>query len=249
MYPELYKGLKLRPEDLVYYDSPLIGFDGKIFFLKGQIRLLVQTESEVVEVNFIVVGAYSLYTAIIARSWLHAMEAVPSTLHLKVKYPLGDRVEELVGSQSIAKQYLVATIRYQVGGEVRCEELEKVVIGDDKSKFFQVGVQLPLQEKEELVVFLRRNIDVFVWNTYGALGVDPNFIFHHLNINPSAIPKKQPPQLLSKEHSDSVREEVTKLKRARAIEEVFYPEWLANTVVVKKKSWKWQVCVNFTDLN
>ena len=42
---------------------------------------------------------------------------------------------------------------------------------------------------------------------------------------------------------------MTKLKKAGAIKEVFYPEWLANTVVVKKMSGKWRVCVNFTDLN
>ena len=42
---------------------------------------------------------------------------------------------------------------------------------------------------------------------------------------------------------------MTKLKRAGAIKEVFYPEWLANTVVIKKKSGKWRVCVDFTDLN
>ena len=39
------------------------------------------------------------------------------------------------------------------------------------------------------------------------------------------------------------------MKRAGAIKEVFYSEWLANTVVVKKKNGKWQVYVNFTDLN
>ena len=64
------------------------------------------------EVNFIVVDAYSPYTAIVARPWLHAMEAVSSTLHLKVKYPSRGRVKELVGSQSMAKQCMVATIRY-----------------------------------------------------------------------------------------------------------------------------------------
>ena len=42
---------------------------------------------------------------------------------------------------------------------------------------------------------------------------------------------------------------MTKLKQARAIKEVFYPEWLANTIVVKKKSWKWRVCIDFMDLN
>ena len=41
MYPSLFRGLKLRPEDLTYYDSPLIGFDGKIVFPRVQIRLLV----------------------------------------------------------------------------------------------------------------------------------------------------------------------------------------------------------------
>ena len=39
------------------------------------------------------------------------------------------------------------------------------------------------------------------------------------------------------------------MKRAGAIKEVFYPEWLANTLVVKKKNGKWRVCVNSTDLN
>ena len=98
MYPDLFKGLKLRPKDLICYDSPLIGFDGKIVFPKGQIKLLVQVGLEVMEVNFIVVDAYSPYTAIVARPWLPAMRLVSSTLHLKVKYPLGDGVEELVGS-------------------------------------------------------------------------------------------------------------------------------------------------------
>ena len=40
-----------------------------------------------------------------------------------------------------------------------------------------------------------------------------------------------------------------KLKQTEAIKEVFYPEWLANIVVVKKKSGKWRVCVDFTDLD
>ena len=42
---------------------------------------------------------------------------------------------------------------------------------------------------------------------------------------------------------------MNKLKQAGAIKEVFYLEWLANTVVVKNKNGKWWVCVDFTDLN
>ena len=48
IYPNLYKRLNLKLEDLTSYDSPLVGFDGKVVIRKGQIRLPVQTGSEVV---------------------------------------------------------------------------------------------------------------------------------------------------------------------------------------------------------
>ena len=122
--------------------------------------------------------------------------------------------------------------------EAKCENLVKVTIGDDPEKFFQIGSQLPQRKREELIEFLKQNIDVFAWNTYEAPGVDPEFICHLLNVNPLVAPKKQLPRRPSKEHVKAVREEVVKLKQAGAIKEVFYPEWLANTVVVKKKSGK-----------
>ena len=100
-----------------------------------------------------------------------------------------------------------------------------------------------------MVEFLRKNVDVFTWDAYEAPGVDPNFICHHLNVNPSVIPKRQPPRHPSKEHVEAIKNEVIKLKQAGAIKEVFYPQWLANTVVVKIKTGKWCVCVDFTDLN
>ena len=79
--------------------------------------------------------------------------------------------------------------------------------------------------------------------------MDPEFICHHLNVNPLVAPKKQLPRRPSKEHAEAVQEEVEKLKQAGAIKEVFYSEWLANMVVVKKKSGKWRVWVDFTNLN
>ena len=130
-----------------------------------------------------------------------------------------------------------------------CEELEKVIIGSNSNMYFQVGAQLPFEEKEELLGFLRENIDVFAWRAYEAPKVDPNFICHHLNVNPAAVPKRQPPRCSSKEHAEVIKEKVDKLKCTGAIKVVFYLEWLANTIVVKKKSKKWRVCVDFIDLN
>ena len=81
MYPNLFKGLKLKPEDLMLYKSPLMSFDGKLVTPKGMIRLPIQTGLEIVEVNFIVVDTYSTYTAIVGRPWLHTLGAVASSLH------------------------------------------------------------------------------------------------------------------------------------------------------------------------
>ena len=117
MYLDLYRGLNLKPEDLTAYDSPLISFEGKTVIPKGQIRLPIQTRSEVVEVDFIVVDAYSPYTAIVARPWLHALGAVSSTLHQKVKYPSGGQVEEIGGDQAMARQCMVATISRRSNAE------------------------------------------------------------------------------------------------------------------------------------
>ena len=107
--------------------------------------------------------------------------------------------------------------------EVKCEDLEKIVMGDDPEKLFQVGAQLPPQEKEELIEFLRKNIDVFAWSAYEAPRVDPSFICHNLNVNPLVTPKKQPPWRSSKDHSNVVKGEGMKLKQAGAIKEVFLP--------------------------
>ncbi|XP_065630414.1 uncharacterized protein LOC136067903 [Quercus suber] len=141
MYPDLYKGLNLKLDDLTPYCSPLVSFEGRMVTPKGQIRLPVQIGSEVVEVDFIVVDVFSPYTIL-------------------------------------------------------------------------------QPEKEELIDFLKRNIDVFAWSTYKAPGVDPEFICHHLRVNALCVPKKQPPRRPFKEHADAVKEEVMKLKQAGAIKKI-----------------------------
>ena len=109
----------------------------------------------------------------------------------------------------------------------------------DLEQYFHVGSRLPPMEKAKLVKFLKANIDVFAWNAYDVPGIDPGLACHRLNVNLDAGLHKQPPRRSSKDHAEPVRIEVNKLKQARAIKEIFYPEWLANTIVVKKKNGKW----------
>jgi len=86
MYPNLFRGLGLKNEDLTKYDTPLMGFNGRMVVLKGQILLPVNMEGKEVMVMFITVASFSPYTAILGRLGIHAMGVVPSTLHVKVKF-------------------------------------------------------------------------------------------------------------------------------------------------------------------
>ena len=117
MYPNLYKGLNLKQENLSPYDSSLVSFEGKIVIPKGMIRLPVQTDSDVVEVNFIVIDVYSPYTAIVARPWLHALGVVLSTLHQKMKYLSGSQIKEIIGNQGMARQCMVSAISQRPNSE------------------------------------------------------------------------------------------------------------------------------------
>ena len=53
---------------------------------------------------------------------------------------------------------------------------------------------------------------MFAWDAYEAPGLDPKFVCHHLNVNPSVTPKRQLPQRPSNEHVEAIKSEVTKLK-------------------------------------
>ena len=51
------------------------------------------------------------------------------------------------------------------------------------------------------------------------------------------------------ERDNVVKDKVQKLMAAKFIQEVYYPDWLANVVMVKKANDKWRMCVDFTNLN
>ena len=78
--------------------------------LEGQISLPVNMEGKEVMINFIVVNSFSPYTAILGRPWIHAMGAVPSTLHVKVKFHTEHGIATVRGNQQMARQCLVAAI-------------------------------------------------------------------------------------------------------------------------------------------
>ena len=70
-----------------------------------------------VEVDFIMVDAFSPYTAIVARAWLHTLGAIFSTLHQKVKYPSKGQIVEILGDQAVARQCMVIAIWHKPEAE------------------------------------------------------------------------------------------------------------------------------------
>ena len=126
--------------------------------------------------------------------------------------------------------------------EASCaEELIRVKILPDVDLYFQIGASVGDRDKVETLLFLIQNVDAFAWSRYEVPEVDPEFIVHNFNVDPSFPPKKQKSRRSAKEHIEAVRQEVRRLKEARVINEIFFPEWLANTVVVRKKNDKWKV--------
>ena len=109
----LFKGIRLKNQDLVKYDMPLVSFDGRVVIPEGQISLPVNMKDKEVMVTFIVVYSFSPYTAILGRPWIHAMGVVPSTLHVKVKFPTEQGNAVVWGSQQVTRQCLVATVSWK----------------------------------------------------------------------------------------------------------------------------------------
>ena len=96
MYPDLFKGLGLKNQDLAKYDSPLVSFDGKVVIPQGQISLPISMEGKEVIVT------------ILGRPWIHAIKANSSNLHMKVKFCTERGVATVRGNQKVARQCLVA---------------------------------------------------------------------------------------------------------------------------------------------
>ncbi|XP_074322981.1 uncharacterized protein LOC141659938 [Apium graveolens] len=119
----------------------------------------------------------------------------------------------------------------------------------DPNKVLKVGSQLDDEMRGSLTRFLIVNLDVFVWSHSNMVGIDPEVMCHRLNIFPNYTGIRQKCRPVSGERAIVLKEEVDRLLEVGLIKESFYPEWLANLVLVKKLNGKWRTCVDFTYLN
>jgi hypothetical protein len=112
-----------------------------------------------------------------------------------------------------------------------------------------LGSQLSNEQEKTLLRFLFNNKDVFAWSANDLCGVKRDVIEHSLNVYLTIRPRKQKLRKMSDDKAEGARNKVKRLLSAGVIREVTYPEWLANTVMVKKANGKWRMCIDFIDLN
>ena len=105
------------------------------------------------------------------------------------------------------------------------EELEDIFLDkNNPERCTRVGVDLEEKTKKDLVHFLKKSIDVFVWSHKDMPGIDPSVITHRLNVNPSFKPVWQKKMVFASERDNVIKDEVQKLITAKFIQEVYYPD-------------------------
>uniref|UniRef100_A0A2N9FYJ3 Retrotransposon gag domain-containing protein n=1 Tax=Fagus sylvatica TaxID=28930 RepID=A0A2N9FYJ3_FAGSY len=265
LYLPAYQQMRLDKDKLRPMDAPLVGFTGDKVCPVGIVTLpiTVGTHPKTVSktVDFLVVNCPSAYNAIIGRPTLNRLRAVTSTYHLLLKFPTEHGIGEVRGDQIAARECYLASLGS--GGQNQTMsieeqktlvkpsgELDTIELEDGRpERTTKVGADLPPEMKESLVQFLKDNKDVFAWSHEDMPGINPSIISHKLNVDPSLRPIKQKRRVFAPERNNAIMEEVDKLLAANFIREVYYPDWLANVVMVKKSTGKWRMCVDFTDLN
>ncbi|XP_059441920.1 uncharacterized protein LOC132174250 [Corylus avellana] len=214
-------------------------------------------------VDFLVIDRPSSYNAIIGRPSLNKLKAVTSTYHLMMKFPIEEGVGVVKGDQVTARKCYNISLKKSepspltvgmVGSRSKvplkgepAEPLEEVKL--EEGKVVKVGTQLASKIRDSLITFLQEIMEVFAWTHEDMPGINPDDIVHQLNVDPNIKLVRQKRRKFAPERNMAIAEEVEKLLKARFIEEVYYLDWLANVVLVKKSSGKWKMCVDFTDLN
>jgi len=167
-----------------------------------------------------------------------------------IKFPTEYGVGEVCGDQVAARECYIAmlemddhlqtmNIEEQRTMAKPVEGLEEILLDNFKpDRTTKIGTFASPLVCQVLTTFLKKNQDVFAWSHEDMPGIDPEVIVHRLNVLPTFPPIHQKKQVFGQERDRAISVEVRKLQEANFIKEVYYPDWLANVVMVKKANEK-----------
>ena len=247
----------------------LRGFSGERVLPLWSIQLVLNLGNTPCEattaVKFLIVDAPSAYNILLGRPSLNVVRVIPSAYHMAIKFPTMNGVGMVQGNQRIARECYLASMKQKGVGRIYMdelnmkdevgiqptpsEELEPIQLDDQLEHLVYIESRLAKEVRDLLVHFLKHNIDVFARKQEDMGGINPVVITHKLNINPFFKPIKQKRRSFAPKRQKAINEEVNKLLQAKAIREVEYLDWLANVLLIKKANIKWQLCIDFTDVN
>ena len=250
---------------LIPTNASLVGFGGTRVLPLGAITLSVTVgdypQQITRDVTFLVVDCSSAYNSTLERPTLNSWKAATSTYHLMIKFLTEYGIRELRGDRVAACECYIAMLEMEDHKQTMCieeqqttaelvEELDEITLNESRpERMTRMGTLASPPICRALTAFLRMNQDVFTWSHEDMPGIDPSVIVHRLNVNPKSSPIRQKKRVFAQERDKVITEEVRKLLEAGFIQEIYYPDWLANVVMVKKANGKWKTCVDFTDLN
>ncbi|XP_070682894.1 uncharacterized protein [Malus domestica] len=266
-----FRRMKLDEKEIRPNPTHIYAFEGTKARPIGDVTLLVTAAGKTLFITFVIIDAPSAYNAIMGRDWIHRMDGEAST-RCQVMRCLstdGQTTIDIKGDQLEARKcYSMATDiktnkeqltedppqQDQENGDQEPPTIEplreEVLDPTDPEKRIWVGSLLSDAEVEELMKFLRSNVDVFAWYHRDMLGIDPEVACHQLNVDLSYPPHRQKQRRFAPERYQSISKEVDRLIEVGFIRDVWCPTWVSNVVVVgKKEKGKWRVCVDYTNLN
>ncbi|GJU50316.1 reverse transcriptase domain-containing protein [Tanacetum coccineum] len=250
---------RLRPEiknQMVPATTSLIGFSSEIKWPLGQITLLVKIgddeHSTSAWMDFMVVRSTSSHNGIIGRPGLRNIQAVPSTTHRMIKFPVTGGILTLRSSKIIPIECAMVSgpedQPFPVN-KVKEERVKVAINPEHPEQTVMIGSNLTEKARVKMCNLLQRSLDVFSWTPADMMGVPRHIAEHRLNVREGCQPIRQKKRGQATERNIAINDEVSKLMAAGIMREVHYHDWLSNPVMVKKNDNSWRMCVDFKDIN